>query len=230
MTIKAVNDAPIGLPWSVEVPISDSVVKLAQDPVSSGPGEPFVSGMAFRTSYKSGNFSLASLAVARGSAKDSVKVTPGTKAGLSVYQVVATDLPGPNVLGSALSDTFDLSVKVVDSWSVGGKNIPLSVAFGRTWLTEPLSESGGSDSTGIANSVFHCPTGWVLPDSNDVKKMHNLENGSLASIGVLDGEEVWIQSGGALAIARLAFIGSKVDVSFLRASTKNATLRCVYKN
>lgn len=229
VVIRPVNDAPLGLPWKIEVPISDSVVKIAMDPVSAGPGEPFVAGMTFQAALKSsGNAKPGAIAVVRGATKDSIRVVPGILPGVPQFQIVATDVPGPNVLGTSLSDTFSLEVKVVNSWSVGGVNVPLAVAFGRTWLTAEQADSGQSDSTGVASNVFKCPTGWALPDTNDVQKMAGADSSALASIGLYGGESLWTKTGAAVRMARVAISAKKGVVTLPVADKNKALLRCVY--
>lgn len=229
VVIRAVNDAPIALPWTIEVPISDSMVKVTMDPVSSGPGEPFVAGMNFQASLKSaGNAKPGSLAVARGASKDTVKIVPGVLSGVPQYQVVATDIPGPNVLGVSLSDTFNLSVKVVNSWPAGSSSLPLAVAFGRTWFTQSRSDSGESDSVGVATNAFKCPSGWVLPDTNDVQKMTGIDSAVIASIGLTGGESLWTKTGGVVRMAKVAIVSKRGAITLPVADRNKAILRCVY--
>ncbi|HNY30951.1 MAG TPA: hypothetical protein PKO15_08685 [Fibrobacteria bacterium] len=227
--IKPVNDPPVGVDWSVVVPISDSSAKFLMDPIAAGPGEPSVPGMAFRVVSRSKNLGFAQPSVLRTGGKDEVKFVPGTQVGVERFQVEATDVVNPSVQGTAQSDTFDLSIKVVNSWSVNGADLSLAVAFGRTWIAEALRDSAESDSAGVAGTSRRCPEGWTLPDSLDAQRMNAASATELKAIGLADGDQFWTLSGTVPRLARLALDGGKMRISFPAAAKEIGKLRCVYR-
>lgn len=226
--VRPVNDAPIGVPWSVSVPVSEGYVKVVMEPVSSGPGEAFVSSMTFKPTLKTGaNAKTSSLSIVRGRGKDTVILVPGTYPGGADYEVVATEAP-EKAGDAALTTSFPLSIRVENVWKVEDRSIPLVVALGKTWLTQSLLDSANLTELTAAKSP--CPAGWALPDSLTFKNAKTTDSTFLKEIGLESGKRLWAKTPTGFRMATVD-LTAKVDtvIGFSEpAADKKAIVRCVY--